>query len=565
MTRLHFSRWSLRTQMAAVFGALTVVLAGVLSFALGEVLKANAQRSAGFALLAVAGNVSKTLADGLFVRSRESEVMAAATNIWAQGLDHPLAKGLLSGSQAMNTHNSWIGVTDANGVVRTATADLLLAQDVSARPWFREALNGVYVGDVHPALLLASLLQPGRTEEPLRFLDFAAPIRVDGRVLGVLCIHASWDWAREVVDSLMPPDAQNRNLEAFIFDRQGQLIFAPNLVAMKGQRLPAEAPLGDVSQRADVAPAQVLRWDDGAEYLTSVVNLQARNAATNLGWRVVVRQPVATAFADANAAERLALAMGLPMAALASILAWVAARRLTADLAQLAQAAREVETSGQGQRFPRLVGSREAGVLSSALRRMTARLLSLNESMEAQVRQRTRELEAANLELDRQARTDPLSGLLNRRGFDAQVGQSLAMARRSGRALSMVLMDLDHFKRINDTFGHDMGDEVLKLLARTLQRRLRDSDICARIGGEEFVALLPDTDLEGARVMAEALVAAMAQQNDAVWGRVTLSAGVSCLRATDSEATLLRRADEALYAAKGQGRNQVCVEEPVAA
>jgi len=128
-----------------------------------------------------------------------------------------------------------------------------------------------------------------------------------------------------------------------------------------------------------------------------------------------------------------------------------------------------------------------------------------------------------------------------------------------------VLMDLDHFKRINDTFGHDIGDEVLKLLARTVQRRLRDSDICARMGGEEFVALLPDTDLEGAQVIAEALVSALAQHSDAVWGRVTLSAGVSTLRAGDTEATLLRRADEALYEAKGQGRNRVCVETPALA
>lgn len=563
MKRLRFSRLSLRTQIASVFGVLAVALAAVLSVALGELLKLNAQRNAGATLLAAATNVSKTLADGLHERSREAEMLAASSNVWALGLSSETVKDLLTSSQAVHTHNSWVGVVDERGVVRAATGNLLVGQDVSARPWFRGALAQPYVGDVHPALLLANLLQPGRSDgEPLRFLDFAAPIRQAGAVVGVLCIHVSWDWAREVVENLLPPLAFEQDIQAFVFDRQGQLIYAPDMAAMGRQRLPAEAPLGDTTQRRDLPPAQVLRWDDGREYLSAVVNVQARSFASDLGWRVVVRQLADTAFAEAEAAERLAFALGVPVAVLAALLGWAAAHRLSRDLTRLADAARAVELAGHGSALPRLDSNHEVWQLSAALRRMTARLLSLNESMEAQVRQRTRELEQANQELDRQARTDALTGLLNRRGLDIQLRQSVAMARRAQRPLSVLLMDLDHFKRINDTFGHDVGDEVLKLLARTLQRRLRDSDISARSGGEEFVAVLPDTDLEGARVIAEALVLAMAQQHDAVWGRVTLSVGAATLRAGDNESRLLRRADEALYEAKGQGRNRVCVEEP---
>ena len=563
MKRLRFSRLSLRTQIASVFGVLAVALSAVLSVALGELLKLNAQRSAGATLLAAATNVSKTLSDGLHERSREAEMLAASSNVWAQGLDSGAVKDLLASSQAVHGHNSWIGVVDSAGLVKAATGNLLVGQNVAARPWFRGALEQSYVGDVHPAVLLANLLQPGRGDgEPLRFLDFAAPIRQSGAVVGVLCIHVSWDWAREVVENLLPPLAHEQDIQAFVFDRQGQLIYASDMAAMGRQRLPAEAPLGDTTQRRDIPPAMVLRWDDGHDYLSAVVNVQARSLASDLGWRVVVRQLADTAFAEARSAERVAFALGVPVAVLAAVLGWAAAHRLSRDLVQLADAAREVEQVGQGSALPRLDSNHEVWLLSAALRRMTSRLLSLNESMETQVRQRTRELELANQELDRQARTDALTGLLNRRGLDAQLRQSLAMARRAGRPLSVLLMDLDHFKRINDTFGHDVGDEVLKLLARTLLRRLRDSDICARSGGEEFVALLPDTDLDGARVIAEALVQAMAQQTDAVWGRVTISVGVATLRPTDSEVKLLRRADEALYEAKGGGRNRVCVEDP---
>ena len=166
------------------------------------------------------------------------------------------------------------------------------------------------------------------------------------------------------------------------------------------------------------------------------------------------------------------------------------------------------------------------------------------------------------LALVEQQRThDPLTGLLNRRGFDAQMNYALALARRSGRPLSLITLDVDHFKRINDTHGHDVGDEVLQRLAHTLAQRLRDSDVVARLGGEEFAALLPDTDLEGARAIAQALVDAQAALTDPVVGRITASAGVSTLRGADDTAQrLLRRGDEALYEAKGQGRNRVVVQ-----
>lgn len=138
---------------------------------------------------------------------------------------------------------------------------------------------------------------------------------------------------------------------------------------------------------------------------------------------------------------------------------------------------------------------------------------------------------------------------------------ALALARRSGRPLSLITVDVDHFKRVNDTYGHETGDEVLRRLARTLEMRLRNSDVIARLGGEEFVVLLPDTDLLGAQAIAQALVEAMAEQHDPVVGRITVSAGVASMRGLqDNGLDILRRGDAALYEAKGQGRNRVCVE-----
>ena len=560
----RFSDHSLRMQIALVFGTLVIALAVLLSLGFGELLKHRIQRDAGETLQAVAENAGKLLAAGLMQRSLEAEVLASAAMIWSEGLDSPEAQHMLARSQAMQPNNLWIGVADAQGVVRNATGGLLLGHSVAQRPWFQRGLQEVHVGDVHPAQLLESLLPPTASGEPHRFVDFAAPIRIGPTTVGVLGIHGSWEWSREVLEGLTPATSAEDAVELFIFDRQGQMILAPRrhgtMLQAAGQRLPEGTHINNNRDGGNLQTA-VVPWLDGKRYLTAATQLQPRNAASDLGWRIVARQPVELAFAEADHTVRMALAIGLTAALLASALAWMAARRLSEDLYALAAAASAVEAGRPGSNIPAMDSNREVHQLSQALGRMTHRLLAAREAMEEKVRLRTLELEAANRALDLQARTDALTGLLNRRGFESQMAFAMALARRSTRPLSVIAVDVDHFKRVNDTYGHEAGDEVLRRLARTLETRLRGSDVIARLGGEEFVALLPDTDLEGARAIAQTLVTAMAQQQDPVVGTITVSAGVASMRgADDTGAAILRRSDIALYEAKGQGRNRVCVE-----
>ena len=566
MKARRFSDLSLRAQIALVFGGIMVALAVLLSLGFGELIKLRNERDAGAALQRVADNAGKLLANGLLERSREAEVLATAEVVWVKGLDAPEAHHMLSRSQAAQPNSVWIGVADAEGIVRTATGGMLVNQSVAERPWFKAGLEKLYVGDVHPAKLLEQLLPPQASGEPYRFVDFSAPIRIGPTTVGVLGIHGSWEWTREVVESLTPPSTDASTVELFVFDRAGQLIFAPDgqtqALQAAGQRLPAPSPTpagaASVSAKPSIA---VVRWLDGRDYLTATTPREPRTTASDLGWRIVAREPVEIAFAEAGRTVRMALAIGLTAALLAAALAWLAARRLSDDLYALASAASAVEANTPGTRIPQATSSREVRKLSGALRRMTHHLLAAREAMEEKVRQRTLELEVANRALDRQARTDVLTGLLNRRGFETQMAFALALARRGGRPLSLITVDVDYFKRVNDTFGHEAGDEVLRRLARTLELRLRNSDVVARLGGEEFVALLPDTDLTGARAIAESLVVAMAEQKDPVVGHITVSAGVASLRGPeDTSASILRRADVALYEAKGQGRNRVCVE-----
>lgn len=152
-----------------------------------------------------------------------------------------------------------------------------------------------------------------------------------------------------------------------------------------------------------------------------------------------------------------------------------------------------------------------------------------------------------------EARTDPLTGLLNRRGLDERAEVELARARRDTTSIALASIDLDHFKSINDEWGHETGDRVLTWIGRLLTAESRDIDTVARLGGEEFVVLLPDTDLAGAGELTERVRAALGRHEPQRLPSVSVSAGVVSVRDPQDLPVMLQRADSALYAAKRAG------------
>jgi diguanylate cyclase (GGDEF)-like protein len=156
------------------------------------------------------------------------------------------------------------------------------------------------------------------------------------------------------------------------------------------------------------------------------------------------------------------------------------------------------------------------------------------------------------------ARIDHLTGLLNRHAADESFAREVARARRTGQPLSIVLSDIDHFKRVNDTFGHGVGDQVLREVSRTLAARCRVTDVAIRWGGEELLVLLPNTPLAGAAVLAEGIRSAVEAIARPDLPRVTVSCGVAQLEREDSRLdNTVERADARLYEAKASGRNAV--------
>jgi diguanylate cyclase (GGDEF)-like protein len=171
--------------------------------------------------------------------------------------------------------------------------------------------------------------------------------------------------------------------------------------------------------------------------------------------------------------------------------------------------------------------------------------------------------EFENSRLQEFATTDPLTGLGNRRLMDSELYRRLAIHRRYGTPFTVMIFDVDHFKSINDVHGHDVGDRVLQSLAKTISATLRDVDILFRQGGEEFLAILPDTTIDRAVIAAarvrEAVTGMVIASQDRLL-KVTISQGLAEVQPSEASDSLIKRADQALYAAKRGGRDAFFVD-----
>jgi diguanylate cyclase (GGDEF)-like protein len=218
-------------------------------------------------------------------------------------------------------------------------------------------------------------------------------------------------------------------------------------------------------------------------------------------------------------------------------------------------------------RAPPLQG-RELGELSEMVNRMAASLQAERDNLERAVELRTKELQELNQKLERLAVTDGLTGLYNHRRFQEGLAGELLRAQRTSRPISVLMIDVDLFKRVNDAMGHPAGDELLRQLALVLGEGLRVTDLLARYGGEEFAVLLPETSRSEALAVAERMrsaVEARVNMGSPWTQKVTISIGVATFPEDGKSAEgVLGAADQALYAAKRSGRNKVLSARVVA-
>jgi len=248
---------------------------------------------------------------------------------------------------------------------------------------------------------------------------------------------------------------------------------------------------------------------------------------------------------------------------------------ITRKLMILSGSAKEMRAGSLGTRVPS-TSRDELGVLAGSFNDMAERMEQLVGNLEDLVQQRTaeltetrdrlevlvKELDEKNQTLEILSVTDRLTGLANRRKLESTLQTELVRSRRYNKEFSVILLDVDHFKKINDTYGHPVGDTVLATLATLLASNARETDIVGRWGGEEFLIICPETSLELVHTLAERYRQQLECHDFGPVGQVTSSFGVAASKPEDTPELLVQRADEALYSAKESGRNRVGGGEP---
>lgn len=208
---------------------------------------------------------------------------------------------------------------------------------------------------------------------------------------------------------------------------------------------------------------------------------------------------------------------------------------------------------------------KDTHIMQADIVRSREDMLAQREAVDA-AQEKIKKLEQELESLSEKVRIDQLTGVLNRRGMDEAMTREVARAARAGTNLSIALLDIDNFKKLNDNYGHHVGDAALKHLATVIQESIRPTDIVSRFGGEEFVVLLPNTDIEQAMASMTRLQRALTKRffmGNSEQILITFSAGVALYKETDDQASVLHRADQAMYLAKKSGKNKTMTENDI--
>jgi len=252
---------------------------------------------------------------------------------------------------------------------------------------------------------------------------------------------------------------------------------------------------------------------------------------------------------------------------------------LDAVMGKLAKAGKDA--SEYGKTLSAASGELDSGKSPAAVGKMIERLIGATQAMESRAKTLENELQRSSqqvtelkVQLDtvrKESRTDPLTGIANRKTFDVELAAAINDASASGDGVALLMCDIDFFKRFNDTWGHQTGDQVLRLVANCLSENVKGRDTAARYGGEEFAVIVRQTNLPGAVSLAEQIRSnveckkLVKRSTGDILGTISISLGVAEFAPGDSAESLVQRADQCLYRAKNTGRNKVVSETELAA
>ncbi|HTJ95867.1 MAG TPA: sensor domain-containing diguanylate cyclase [Rhodocyclaceae bacterium] len=531
-----------------------------------------ARQQSGDRLQQLAWQMKDALDRGIHERFVDVQLL---TSLAASGQAPADLRATLNNLQVSQPYYAWIGLADSSGKVLVATGGLLEGVDVSQRPWFQGAKANVFTGDYHPAVLLEKKLP--QANEPWRFIDVAVPIQNnDGSLKGIIGAHLSWGWARDLAHRLLDPAQQHYGVEVLIVRKDGTILLGPKQFEEKKIDT-TSFQLSQTGQASSISES----WPDG-QYITGYAKTNTESS-NGMGWSILVRQPSRVAMEDFKHLEHRIIMAGGALALLLAFVAALIARRLAKPLNVLTSAIEKRTGDESDADLPVVGGYREAHLLATTLTNLINTekvqrhaLHRLNNNLESEVAARTTELRAAadqlqqalveqnaaKEELQRIVLLDTLTGLPNRRAFHEELPRAMARSQRNAHAMAVLFLDLDGFKGINDTYGHEAGDLVLREFAARIRASVRVTDMVARLAGDEFTVILEQLSQASDAVdVAQKLLDSMRSSFALAEANVTLSSSVGvAMFMADKSVTpdqLIHAADQAMYAAKRAGKNRI--------
>lgn len=447
---------------------------------------------------------------------------------------------------------TWLAFVTKDGVVRAASNRMREGDVVVEESWFLKGLQNATVSDVKDLSALELAVRAGN-DDPFQFVKFAFPVHdYDGVIAGVLVANIHWREAEEIRSSM----SRNGD-EVAVISHTGEVLLGPR----------ADRENYSAAQVAEIRRAKhgvFLDRTSAVEMLSGYAALDGHRDFPGLGWSVIARRPTQIAFAPIHQMFWTIIGIGTLVAVVGIALAGLIANRVSRPIRALTEAADRIGRDDEIAMLPRQRGSVETIHLSTSLRSLLLRLgfvEQLTQKAEAKAAEDAKKFEDDIKSLRKLAETDPLTNLMNRRAFLDAASDAMRYYQRYDRPIAMMVVDIDHFKQVNDLHGHAAGDAVIRRMGELIAQTIRETDKVARFGGEEFVVLLREVKEQEAHDLAERIRIIVAENVTVFDGKqiaATISLGCAAITAHDRDIEdLIERADRALYGAKAAGRNCV--------
>lgn len=445
---------------------------------------------------------------------------------------------------------SWLAFVSTDGVILAASEGLRQGELVTEESWFLKGLQGPTIDDAPDFAALTDALRSG-ADIAVPFVKFAFPmLDSDGRTIGVLVASVHWREIEEIRTAM-----QRAGDEIVIVTRSGEVLFGSKDVRV---RYPSDRIEALRAKKHGVFVDETA----SGHTLSGYAAMDGHREFPGMGWGVIARRNTDVAFAATHQMFWTIVGIGTVVAILGIFLSGIIANRVSRPIYQLAKAADRIGRENEATSLPRLRGSAEVIHLSASLRSLLLRIgfvERLTQAAEAKAAEEAKKFESDLASLRRLAETDPLTNLLNRRAFVESAADAMRYYQRYARPIAMLVIDIDHFKLVNDKHGHAAGDAVIRRVGELVAQTLRETDKVARFGGEEFVVLLREVNEHEAHELAERIRLIIAEAHTPFDGKdiaITISIGCAAITAHDRDIEeLIERADRALYAAKAAGRN----------